>query len=104
MMKWLALRMARAMIAFHMRGHGYTKEQRTRLLKGIDWNNVWEIVKKWGPILLQVFVKYILPLLLMLEAPQGQPIKDYWLHEDEDMELAGEFPGVDINKEPTDLE
>lgn len=102
-MKWLALRMARVAIAWHMWGHGYTREQRSRLLGQINWTKIWDIVKTYGPIILSVFVKYILPLLLMLEAPKDPPIKDYWLQEDEEMEHAAEC-NFDPNKEPTELE
>ena len=102
-MKWLALRMARIAIAWHMKGHGYTREQRQRLLGQINWSKVWEVIKTYGPIILSVFVKYILPLLLALEQPQGEPIKDYWLHEDEEMEHAAEA-NFNPNQDTTDLE
>lgn len=102
-MQRLSVRMGKVMIAFHMRGHGYDADQRKRLINKIGDGRIWEIIKKYGPIVLAIFVKYILPFLLALELPKLPPIENYWLDDGEDMLHATEIPGDD-SKDETELE
>lgn len=65
--------MAKLAIRHHMRGHGFTEEQCQQLMGKLDW----EKIKKYTIITFKIFIKYILPLLLMLEQPKGQPTPGY---------------------------
>lgn len=88
--KKIALKMAKIAIVWHMKGHGYTQEQRVALIGKIGDGKIWEIIKKYGPIILEVFLKYILPLLLVMEEPKGPMLKEYHLQEDEEHLLTSD--------------
>lgn len=70
--------LAKLAIHHHMRGHGFTEEQCQRLMGKLDW----EKIKKYAVITFKIFIKYILPLLLMLEAPKGEAKPGYQDQED----------------------
>lgn len=99
----LSVRLAKIMIAWHMKGHGYSKDQRARLISKIGDGHIWEIIKKYGPIVLSIFVKYILPLLLALEQPHDAPIPNYALEEEEET-LIGTGISFPDDEEETEVE
>jgi len=80
----LRLRLAKARIAWHMQGHGFDDEQQERLMGRLGDGKILEIIKKYGPIVFQIFIKYILPFLLLLEQPKNPPIFNYQISETED--------------------
>lgn len=84
----------RLLVAFHMRRHGYTRAQTQRLMGRLGDGKIWEIIKKYGPIVLMVFIKYILPLLLALEQPEGQPNMELDLGDE--MALMAEPDGEEL--------
>jgi hypothetical protein len=82
-----------------MKAQGYTAEQRERLMGKLGDGKIWNIIKTYGPIVLQIFIKYILPLLLALEQPQGTPDNTFDMDEMEQFMMSAEIPDVDDDDE-----
>jgi hypothetical protein len=81
----------RLLIAIHMRRHGFSRAQTSRLVGRLGDGKIWEVIKKYGPIIFMVFIKYILPLLLVLEQPEGEP--------DANFELGDEMAFMALDQE-----
>lgn len=98
----LAVRTNKVLIGIHMQNYGYSAEQRKRLISKLGDGKIWNIIKTYGPILLSIFIKYILPLLLAAEEPK-EKAANFYLESDEEQFFAQEIPGSD-DKDETDLE
>jgi hypothetical protein len=98
----LAVRSNKLLILSHMARYGYSSEQRVRLITKLKAGQIWDIIKKYGPILFKLFIKYILPLLLVFEPPQ-LPMMSEYIDETEEELAAVQISGAD-HKDDTELE
>lgn len=68
------MRAFRAAFRLFLVGRGYSVTQSRRLVGGIPWAKIKELIKEYGPQLLKIFLA-LLPLILAKEKPQGKASK-----------------------------
>ena len=62
------MRLFKLLFRTFLRERGYTREQTVRLVGGLDWDTIRAAIRKYGPILLKIFLA-LLPLIIAQEAP-----------------------------------